>query len=64
MIGWVVRIVMSMAGVITGWFVAREATNFGVIQMVVAILLMTFFLAVAAFWPSVVAWFRNRPRRS
>src|ERR671918_60108 len=36
MIGWIVRMTLSIAGVITGWFVAREATNFGLIQMVVA----------------------------
>jgi hypothetical protein len=61
MISWIVRIMLSVAGVITGWFVARDATNFGLTQMAVAILLMIFFLAGAAFWPSLVAWFRHRP---
>jgi hypothetical protein len=31
MIGWIVRMTLSIEGVITGWFVAREATNFGLI---------------------------------
>jgi hypothetical protein len=60
MISLIVRVLLSMAGVITGWFVARDATNFDLIQMAVAILLMIFFLAGAAFWPSLLAWFRHR----
>jgi len=60
MFTWLVRIVMAIAGVIAGWFVARDAANFGVIQLVVSILLISFFVAVAAFWPSLMAWFRHR----
>lgn len=60
MFGWIVRIVMALAGIITGWFVAREAANFGLFQMVVAILLVVFFVAAAAFWPSLAGLFRNR----
>lgn len=62
MFTWLVRIVMALAGVIAGWFVARDAANFGVIQLVVSLLLITFVVAVAAFWPSLVAWLRNRRR--
>jgi hypothetical protein len=62
MIGWIVRMVMAVAGVITGWFVATDAANFGLIQMVVSILLMTFFIAVAAFWPNLRAWLRHSPK--
>jgi hypothetical protein len=62
MVGWIVRIVMAVAGVITGWFVARDAANFDLIQMVVSILLMTFFIAVAAFWPNLWAWLRHSPK--
>ena len=59
MISWIVRIVMVIASVITAWFVARDAANFEIIQMVVSLLLITFLLAVAAFWPYLVAWFDN-----
>ncbi len=58
--GWVVRILMSIAAAITGWFVARDAPNFSVIQMVVALLLIAFFVSFAAFWPALQGWFRNR----
>ena len=53
MLGWIVRIIMSLAAVITGWFVADNATNFGVVQMVIAILLIVFFVGVAAFWETL-----------
>jgi hypothetical protein len=63
MIGWIVRIVMAIAGAITGWFVARDAQNFDLMQMVVGILLITFFIAVAAFWPYLWARLRTARKR-
>jgi len=38
MISWIVRILMIAAGVVTGWFVAKDAPIFGVAQMMVALL--------------------------
>ena len=48
MIKWLVRPIMFVAAVIAGWFVARDAVNFSVIQMVVALFLVTALVAVAA----------------
>ena len=52
MLNWLVRGLLMIAGVVTGWFVAKEAPNFGVIQMMTALLLLTLFVAVVAFWPA------------
>jgi hypothetical protein len=60
MIHWVVRLIWASAGVITGWFVAREATNFAWIQIIVSLLLMTLFLALAVYWPSLVRCFSRK----
>jgi hypothetical protein len=60
MVNWVVRILMLMAGLITSWFVARDASNFSVIQGVVAMLLIALFVSVAAFWPSIVGFFTGK----
>ena len=60
MLNWVVRIVMLLAGMVTSWFVAREADNFSVIQGVVAMLLIAFFVLAAAYWPSIMQSFRDR----
>ena len=59
MLGWIVRLVMFIASVITGWFVARDTTSLDVIEMVVSLLLIIAFLAVGAFWPYLVAWFAD-----
>lgn len=59
MISWIVRIAMFLASIVTGWFVASDAGNFDVIQMAVSLLLITLFIAIAAFWPSLVAWLRS-----
>ena len=60
MLGWIVRFVMLIASIITGWFVARDTPSIDVIEMVVSLLLIIFFLAVGAFWPYLVAWFGER----
>ena len=62
MLGWVVRIVMALAGAVTGWFVAQDATNFGVVQMAIALFLITIFVVVAAFWPVIASWLKSSRR--
>ncbi len=64
MVGWIARIVMSIAAVITGWFISTEAPNFGIVQMVVGMLLFVFFVAAAAFGPMVVRLFSRRRETS
>ncbi len=49
MISWIVRLLMIAAGVVTSWFVAKDAVNFGVVQMMVALLLLTLVVAVLRF---------------
>ena len=50
MLGWVVRILFAMAAPITALFVARDALNFGMIQTIVTMLLVTGLVGlVAAF---------------
>ena len=39
-----------MAGAITAWFLGKEAPNFGIVQMMVALLVSTLVAAVIAFW--------------
>lgn len=60
MLGWIVRLVMFIASIITGWFVARDTASLDVIEMVVSLLLIVLFLAVGAFWPYLMAWFADR----
>jgi len=51
MVSWIVRLLLIAAGAITEWFVAADAPNFGVVQGVIAVLLLTVVVFVLAFWP-------------
>jgi hypothetical protein len=64
MVSWIVRILMLVAGTVTSWFVAKDAPNFSVVQMAVALLLLTLTVAVIAFWPSRWTIALNRLQKS
>lgn len=52
MLGWLVRGVLILAGLITSWFVAADEPKFGAVQMTVGLLLMILVVFVLAFWPA------------
>ena len=56
MFNWLVRILLFLAGMIAAWFVAPDSTNFEILQMGFALLLVAFFVALAAFWPNISKW--------
>ncbi|EHL30061.1 hypothetical protein [Legionella drancourtii] len=60
MLGWIVRLLLVMSGSIASWFVARDALNFAVVQMVIAVLLFTLVIAIAAFWSTLKNWFKRK----
>ncbi|MCC7253711.1 MAG: hypothetical protein IT540_17780 [Hyphomicrobium sp.] len=60
MLSWLIRPLLFLAAIIASWFVAEDAANFGVVQMVVAVLLIAGLVALAAFWEGVVEWWRER----
>jgi hypothetical protein len=51
MIGWIARLALMAGGAVAGWFVAKDAPNFSVIQGVAATLIIAAVVAVLAFWP-------------
>jgi hypothetical protein len=56
MFSWIVRILFILAAPITALLVSRDALNFGLIQTLVAIVLIVAFVALAS------AWTTRRPR--
>lgn len=60
MIGWIVRGLAFVAAGITALFVAEDAPNFGIIQVVIAVVLVTLFVAIAAFWEAIADWLRDK----
>ncbi|MDE0855431.1 MAG: hypothetical protein OSA97_13515 [Nevskia sp.] len=61
MLGLFARMLLFLAAGVTSWFVAKNAENFSVFQMIVAVLLFVAVLFAAAFWPS--AWIRKLGQR-
>ncbi len=67
MLGWIVRILLVIAGFITSFFIAYDALNFEIIKMVVAILIFTVTVMIAAFWPMLKKAYmqkRNKNKKS
>ena len=64
MISWIVRGLLAGGGVMAGWVVAGDAPNFGVIQMMMALILLTFVVAILAFWPKRWTSALNRLEKS
>lgn len=62
MLGWIVRIIMIVSGVVAGLFVAKDAPLFGVVQTMVMLLLLALIVAVVAFWPERWSFRRSRIR--
>ncbi|MET3649206.1 uncharacterized protein YacL [Phyllobacterium ifriqiyense] len=60
MLGWLVRLLFIIAGTITGWFVATNATNFIVLQMFVMLGIITIFIGAFTFFPIIRTWFRRQ----
>jgi hypothetical protein len=50
MLAWIVRILLILAAPIAALMVSRDALNFGMVQTMVAMILVTAFVGVAAIW--------------
>ena len=60
MLGWVARGLLIVAGSVTSWFMAKDAPQFGLMQMAVAIMLFVLVVFVVAFWPDRWSHMLNR----
>ncbi len=59
MLDWIVRILLSISGLISSLFVTREALNFPIVQMMVAILVLSVFILIAAFYTDIKQFFQR-----
>jgi hypothetical protein len=64
MLSWAVRLIMLAAGVVAGLIVAKDAPNFGLVQAMVGLLLITLGVFVVAFWPERWSHVINRLHRN
>src|SRR5690625_274615 len=56
MLNWLIRLLLSLAGVVTAWFVAEDASNFGLIKTMFAIILVVIFLVAVVFCQYLIEW--------
>jgi hypothetical protein len=49
--GFIARLFLALAAPITALFITEDAANFGVVQMMIAVLLFVSLVAALAFWP-------------
>jgi hypothetical protein len=47
-LNWLLRLVLIPSGLVAGWFVAKDAPNFGIVQATVSLFLIVFVIAVIA----------------
>jgi hypothetical protein len=50
MLAWIVRCLLLLAAPVAALFVSRDALNFGIIEMLVAVILMVGVVMVIAAW--------------
>jgi Mn2+/Fe2+ NRAMP family transporter len=63
MISWLVRGILVFAGAVTGIFVSKDQPSFGLMETMVAFLMVVLVLFVVAFWPARWSHFLNRRDR-
>jgi hypothetical protein len=60
MLNLIIRPIMILAASIASYFVARDAVNFSIVQMAVALLLLAGLIALAVFWELLADWLKAR----
>jgi hypothetical protein len=60
MISWAIRGLLIVSGFLASWFVAKDAPQFGIMQMAVTLILIVFIVAIVAFWPERWSHLLNR----
>jgi hypothetical protein len=64
MLAWLVRGLLMVAGSIASWVVAKDAPQFGLVQMGVGLLLLALVVWIIAFWPERWTHILNRTHRT
>jgi len=57
---WPADLLLRAGGVVTGWFVSRDAPGFDVMQMMVATLILAAAVAALVYWRPLVDFWRAR----
>jgi hypothetical protein len=56
---WPADLLLDAAAVVVSLFVSKDSTNFGVIQMMTAVLLLAAVVSLIVYWQWLVQWLMN-----
>jgi hypothetical protein len=59
---WLADFLLNAGAAVTSWFVSKDATNFVVLQMMVATLVLAAIVSVMVYWQSLVEYWKSRQR--
>lgn len=64
-IDWFADFLLNAGAVVASWFVSKDATNFLVLQMMIATLVLGAIVSVVVYWQSLVDYWKSRrmPRK-
>ena len=64
-IDWFADFLLNAGAVVASWFVSKDATNFMVLQMMIATLVLEAIVSVVVYWQSLVDYWKSRrmPRK-
>ena len=64
-IDWFADFLLNAGAVVASWFVSKDATNFMVLQMMIATLVLEAIVSVVVYWQSPVDYWKSRwmPRK-
>lgn len=62
MLNLLIRPIMFLSAAIAAFFVARDAPNFTIIQMIIGLLLIVALVAIGAFWETLTGRFGRKSK--
>jgi len=60
---WPADLLLNAGAVVASWFISKDATNFILVQMMVATLVLAAIVAALVYWQSLVEFWQSRWRR-
>ena len=62
-LSWPADLLLNAGAVVASWFISKDATNFILVQMMVATLVLAALVAALVYWQSLVDFRQSRWRR-
>jgi membrane protein YdbS with pleckstrin-like domain len=61
-LSWPADLLLNAGAVVASWFVSKDATNFALVQMMVATLVLAAVVSAFVYWQSLVEYWKSRWR--